>query len=58
MVYNRWGQMLYASTNSDTGWNGSFLGKPQEAGTYVWYAEGTDYTGKKLTKRGTVILIR
>lgn len=58
IVYNRWGQLVYASTNQERGWNGSFKGKLQEAGTYVWYAEGIDYTGKKISKKGTVILIR
>ncbi len=58
MVYNRWGQLIYASVNSERGWNGSFKGKPQEAGTYVWYTEGIDYTGKRISKKGYVILIR
>ncbi len=58
LVYNRWGQLVYASTNQERGWNGSFKGKPQETGTYVWYTEGIDYTGKKISKKGTVILIR
>ena len=30
----------------------------QATGTFVWYAEGTNYLGKKIIKKGTVILIR
>jgi hypothetical protein len=26
--------------------------------TYVWYAEGIDYTGKKIKGKGYVVLIR
>jgi gliding motility-associated-like protein len=58
MVYNRWGQLVYSTTQTETGWNGTFKGAPQGTGTFVWYAEGTNYLGKKIKKKGTVILIR
>ena len=57
-VYNRWGQMVYSSSGNVTGWDGTFGGKPQEAATFVWYAEGVDYLNNKVKKKGTVILIR
>ena len=57
-VYNRWGQMLYSRTDAETGWDGKFAGTPQESATYVWYAEGVDYRGKRLKRKGYVVLIR
>ena len=57
-VYNRWGQMLYSGTGNGAGWNGKFVGRPQEAATYIWYAEGVDYLNNKLKRKGSVILIR
>ncbi len=57
-VYNRWGQLLYSNPDPSTGWDGTFGGKPQDAGTYVWYAEATDYKGVKIKKKGYVVLIR
>lgn len=57
-VYNRWGQMLYSGTGNGAGWDGTFGGKPQEAATYVWYAEGVDYLKNKIKRKGSVILIR
>ncbi len=58
MVYNRWGQLVYATTQTETGWDGTFGGAPQATATFVWYAEGTNYLGRKIKKKGTVILIR
>ncbi|MGB4846194.1 MAG: PKD domain-containing protein [Ferruginibacter sp.] len=57
-IYNRWGQLLYSGTGNGTGWNGKYSGKAQEAATYIWYAEGTDYLNNKIKRRGSVILIR
>jgi gliding motility-associated-like protein len=57
-VYNRWGQLLYSGTDAQKGWDGTFGGKGQDAATYVWYAEGTDYQGNKIKKKGYVVLIR
>lgn len=58
MVYNRWGQLMFKTNYIEQGWNGYFKGKPQDTGTYVWYAEGIDYQGKPLRKKGTVVLVR
>ena len=57
-IYNRWGQLMFSTAQIGAGWNGKFAGKPQESGTYVWYAEGTDYANKKLQKKGNVVLVR
>lgn len=57
-VYNRWGQLVFSTSLIGAGWDGNFGGQEQGSGTYVWYAEGTNYLGKKIEKKGTVILIR
>jgi PKD repeat protein len=57
-VFNRWGQMVYRSYSPEAGWDGSLSGKPQDPGTYVWMAKGTDYTGKVVMRKGTAILLR
>jgi gliding motility-associated-like protein len=57
-VYNRWGQLVFASSRTDVGWNGSFGGQQAPAGAYVWMAAGVDYQGRPLEGKGTVILIR
>jgi len=58
-IFNRWGQVIFASKNSATGWDGSFSNEEQPMGTYVWeLSYKDDLTGKSMIKHGTVVLIR
>ncbi|MFT4155314.1 lectin-like domain-containing protein [Parafilimonas sp.] len=57
-IVNRWGQVVYASKNASSGWDGNLNGVPQPAGTYIWMVEGKTATGSILKKRGTVVLVR
>ena len=57
-VYNRWGQLVFRTTQIGMGWNGNFLGTPQGIATFVWKVQGTDYTGKRIFKKGTVVLAK
>jgi gliding motility-associated-like protein len=57
-VYNRWGQLLYSTSQIGQGWDGRIQGQLQERNTYMWIVKGTDYTGRVISKRGTVVLIR
>jgi len=57
-VYNRWGQLLYSTSQSGQGWDGRVHGKLQEPGACLWMLKGTDYTGKAIVKKGTMMLIR
>jgi gliding motility-associated-like protein len=57
-VFNRWGNLLYANTSAEQGWDGTYKGVPQQPDTYVWMVRGTDFTGKTVIKKGTVQLIR
>jgi gliding motility-associated-like protein len=57
-VYNRWGQLLFSTDEQGKGWDGSFNGARQPSASYVYQAEGTDYTGKRVFRKGTSVLIR
>jgi hypothetical protein len=57
-VYNRWGQLVYATTRIGDGWDGRINGHLEESGTYVWMVQGTTYTGHTIYHRGTMILVR
>jgi gliding motility-associated-like protein len=57
-VYNRWGQLLYSTNSVGSGWDGTFQGKEQATGTYVFMAKAIDYLGNEINRKGTVLLIR
>jgi gliding motility-associated-like protein len=57
-VYNRWGQIVYQTSEMGKGWDGRVSGVVQNNGTYVWMISGIDYTGRKVVKKGTATLIR
>ncbi len=57
-VFNRWGQLLYSTSEWGQGWDGTYNGVKQPSNTYVYIAEGTDYTGKLVFRKGTTVLIR
>ena len=57
-IYNRWGQLVFSTTINGKGWDGRINGKEQGTGVYVWVVKGTDFTGKVVSAKGTVTLIR
>jgi hypothetical protein len=57
-VYNRWGQLVFGTTQMGQGWDGRIQGRLQESNAYLWISQGTDYLGHVISRKGTVILIR
>ncbi len=57
-LYNRFGQLVFSTTNANVGWDGKLNGIAQNSGTYVYTTEGIDYTGRTLKKQGYVTLLR
>ena len=57
-IYNRWGQLVFATTDLSQGWDGTFKGvlQPIDVYTYTLDVEFTD--GKKLRKTGDISLLR
>jgi gliding motility-associated-like protein len=57
-VYNRYGELIFSTTQIGKGWDGKINGKEQNTSTFAWYVQGVDYTGKTIFKKGTSTLIR
>ena len=57
-IYDRWGSLVFNTANPAIGWDGRIKGTEQTTATYVWVAEGIDYTGKTIQRKGSVIVIK
>ena len=58
-VYNRYGQLVFETTDWTRRWDGTLGGKPQGPGTYVWTLQYTDRdTGQHVVQKGSSVLIR
>jgi len=57
-VYDQWGELLYVSQSQQNGWNGTFKGKTEPAGVYVYYLEAIMNDGQQVKKKGTITLLR
>lgn len=57
-IFNRWGQLVFETTNIDEGWDGTFNGQAQPIGAYVYYADAISYRGKRFYKQGNITLLR
>ena len=60
LIFNRWGQMIFETKTPgrDSGWDGTFKGKPQPIGVYAWVLKATLKDGTPVKKKGNVTLIR
>lgn len=57
-VYNQWGSLMLQTSNNAAGWDGTYKGTPQPVGVYVYYVEAIMNDAQKVTKKGTVTLLR
>lgn len=57
-VFNRWGQLIYSTSDPYRGWDGRLNGAPQPTGTFIWMAQAVDYKGNLITRKGVVTVIR
>jgi gliding motility-associated-like protein len=61
MIFNRWGEMIFISSDRNDGWDGTFRGEPVPIGVYTWVVtyEGEIPEMKGPYKQeGSVTLIR
>jgi gliding motility-associated-like protein len=57
-IFDRWGVLVYETTNPALGWDGTYSDKPAPVGVYVWQAEGFCISGKQFKRAGNVTLLR
>ncbi len=58
MIFSRWGEQLFTSTDINIGWDGYVNGKLAQQGVYMWRAIGKFTNGKHFDMKGNVTLLR
>ena len=58
-VYNRYGQLVFHTTDWTRKWDGTLQGHPQDTGVYIWVLQYTNRdTGKRIFQKGSTLLVR
>lgn len=57
MIYNRWGEEVFSTTNPNQCWDGTYKGIPAGPGNYVYYIKAISLCGV-IEKKGNLALIR
>lgn len=58
VVYNRWGQEMFTTTDLNNGWNGIYKGNEVAPDVYNYFLQVTCLDNKIFTKRGNTSLIK
>jgi len=56
-VYNRWGQLIFETTDPYDGWDGTYKGTLVVQGTYIYKFQYLDVYGNSFNQQGTVTVI-
>ena len=57
-IYNRYGSVIFSTTDAAKGWDGTVKGMLQPAGTYIYTIFYKDFAGNTHQLSGTLVLIK
>jgi gliding motility-associated-like protein len=57
-IFNRWGNIVFQTTNLNQGWDGNVNGNPQEMDAYTYFISYITYKDEAISKTGSFILLR
>tara|TARA_R110002072_G_scaffold302543_1_gene486251 strand:+ start:3754 stop:4128 length:375 start_codon:yes stop_codon:yes gene_type:complete len=57
VVYNRWGEIVFQSTNANVRWDGTFRGAPAPSGVYGYELAAKNAERESIVKKGNVTLV-
>ncbi len=58
VVYNRWGQQVFKTSDRSIGWDGKFNGMEQNSGVFAYKLTGILPNGERIDKKGNITLVR
>jgi hypothetical protein len=57
-IYNRYGQPVFKTADWNEKWEGKAGGLEQAPGAYIWMLEYNDAAHRRISLKGTTLLIR
>ncbi len=57
-IFDRWGYLVFETTNTENGWDGNFDYKQSQEDAYIWVIEYSNYKNQNFINKGTVTLYR
>jgi gliding motility-associated-like protein len=57
-VYNRWGELVFETTDLRGAWDGTFKGRKCDMGVYIYYVNAKGINGEQRQFSGNVTLVR
>ncbi len=57
-IFNKWGEMVFSTTDIETCWDGTYKGRLQDMQTFGYFLEVEDYHGNIHTEKGSIVLIK
>jgi gliding motility-associated-like protein len=57
-IFNRYGELIFETNQWLKGWDGTYKGKLQPLGAYVWIIKGIDRKGSPVEMKGTVMMVQ
>jgi len=58
LVFNRWGELIWSTSQLDGRWDGTYQGVDSPIDTYVWKVKATEISGRERQAVGHVNLLR
>lgn len=57
-IFNQWGELLFSSANMGNTWDGTYKGKQQPVGVYIYAVKLVLTTGEVVIRKGDINLVR
>lgn len=57
-IYDRWGELVFETTQQNIGWDGTYKGKPVDPAVFVYHLSVICVDGQEYFKKGNVTVIR
>jgi gliding motility-associated-like protein len=57
-IYNRWGELIFETTDDSERWDGTFRNQECMPGAYPYYVIGYCFNGQRFVKKGNITIIK